>query len=114
MTKKKTSNDNNLKDNLNLDDITKLDNDLNIGSSNILLDDEKDEDKLKVNFGDLGKATYESSKSNKTWDGYSKFDNVPINFEKDEDKLSPEEILKQKFKFLQHLIVFTAFQLIVF
>ena len=108
---------------IDLDDITKLENDLNQHSNNsttqsrnnifnnIFTNDknqeikinkeDQDEDKLKVNFDDLGKATHQSSSSKKTWDGFGKFNNVPINHEEEKPKLSEEEILKEKFKILR-------------
>ena len=63
-----------------------------------------------VSFSDepkLGKATAASSQSeSKTWDGFTKFNNVPINPDKslpDRPKLSPEETLLEKFKVLRKL-----------
>jgi len=42
---------------------------------------------------------------NKTWDGFGKFNNVPVNLEKTQEKppLSKEEELKEKFKYLRKL-----------
>jgi hypothetical protein len=110
---------------IDLDDITKLENELNQHSNNSttqsrnnilnniftndknqeikIIKEDQDEDKLKVNFDDLGKATHQSSSSKKTWDGFSKFNNVPINHEEEKPKLSEEEILKEKFKILRKL-----------
>ena len=57
----------------------------------------------------LGKATASSSKDNNensTWDGFKKFNNVPINPDQDlsdKPKLSPEELLREKFKALRKL-----------
>ena len=55
---------------------------------------------LKVNFDDnLGKATAQSGPDSKTWDGFGKFNNIPINPDKPmaaEPKLSREELLKEK------------------
>ena len=55
----------------------------------------------------IGKATASSAQNDhKTWDGYSKFNNVPINPDKflpDRPKLSPEETLLEKFKVLRKL-----------
>ena len=54
----------------------------------------------------VGFATAHSEKDDKTWDGYGKFNNVPINPDKVLPKtpqLSAEELLKQKFKYLRKL-----------
>ena len=58
-------------------------------------------------FGnDLGKATSETENDNKTWDGYGKFNNIPLNPDKNiplEPKISKEELLREKFKYLRKL-----------
>jgi hypothetical protein len=55
----------------------------------------------------IGKATAASSQNDgKTWDGFTKFNNVPLNPDKnlsDRPKLSPEETLLEKFKVLRKL-----------
>ena len=55
----------------------------------------------------LGKATANSAQNDsKTWDGFTKFNNVPLNPDKnlsDRPKLSPEETLLEKFKVLRKL-----------
>jgi len=60
-----------------------------------------------VSVSNVGKATASSSDTNsKTWDGFTKFNNVPINPDKnisDRPKLSPEEALLEKFKVLRKL-----------
>jgi hypothetical protein len=52
----------------------------------------------------LGKSTSEMNE-NRTWDGYGKFNNVPINLEKarQEPELTKEEELREKFKYLRKL-----------
>mgnify|MGYP001338748538 CR=1 FL=1 len=52
----------------------------------------------------LGKAT-SNMNENKTWDGYGKFNNVPVNLDKTNKKpeLTHEEELKEKFKYLRKL-----------
>lgn len=58
------------------------------------------------NIGSVGKATSESLKESKTWDGFGKFNNVPIDPEKpivSGPQLSKEELLKEKFKYLRKL-----------
>ena len=110
--------------NIDLDDITKLENELNNEpktfqnkgnifnnifnnkdkNNNIKINKEDNEDeKLKVNFEDLGKATSQTSSNKKTWDGFGKFNNVPVNYEEEKPKLSEQEILKEKFKILRKL-----------
>ena len=43
-------------------------------------------------------------KTDQTWDGYGKFKDVPLNAEvKSEPKLTPEETLREKFKYLRKL-----------
>jgi hypothetical protein len=61
------------------------------------------------NFDDtpnLGKSTSQTENDTKTWDGYGKFNNIPMNPDKTgpvEPKLSKEETLREKFKFLRRL-----------
>jgi len=52
----------------------------------------------------LGKSTANMNE-NKTWDGFGKFNNVPINLDKVQEKpeLTKEEELKEKFKYLRKL-----------
>jgi hypothetical protein len=52
----------------------------------------------------LGKSTANMNE-NKTWDGFGKFNNVPINLDKAQEKpeLTKEEELKEKFKYLRKL-----------
>ena len=52
----------------------------------------------------LGKAT-SNMNENKTWDGFGKFNNVPVNLDKVDKKpeLTKEEELKEKFKYLRKL-----------
>lgn len=65
-----------------------------------------------VRFSDttsnIGKATAESSSggNGKTWDNYGKFNNIPMNPDKhvsSEPKLSKEDMLREKFKYLRKL-----------
>jgi hypothetical protein len=63
------------------------------------------------NFGSsdqpsIGKSTAQQSGEEKTWDGYAKFNNIPINPDKpqsNEPQMSKEELLREKFKFLRKL-----------
>jgi hypothetical protein len=84
-------------------------------SSGFKLNTDPKEDKDNVSIGSIvsvndpmvGKATASSAKGDsKTWDGFGKFNNVPINPDKvlpDRPKLSPEETLLEKFKVLRKL-----------
>jgi len=54
----------------------------------------------------IGQATAEADNNAKTWDGYSKFNNIPINPDKhmsSQPQMSKEELLREKFKFLRKL-----------
>ena len=107
---------------IDLDDLNKLENELND-----LVDDipasgfaPKSDlfDKPTVSFSDgpsirlngfsedLGRATSETENDGKTWDGYGKFNNIPINPDRHvpmEPKLSKDEMLREKFKYLRKL-----------
>jgi hypothetical protein len=55
---------------------------------------------------DLGHSSANISTESKTWDGYSKFNNIPINPDIKmplENKLTKDELLKEKFKYLRKL-----------
>ena len=104
---------------INLDDLNNLENELN----NLVDDVPSDSFRPKsdffsrpsVSFEDqsssrdeinLGKSTSQTVSDNKTWDGYGKFNNIPLNPDKAvplEPKLSKEEMLREKFKFLRKL-----------
>ena len=54
----------------------------------------------------LGQSTSQTENDNKTWDGYGKFNNIPLNPDKvlpSETKLSKEEMLREKFRYLRKL-----------
>ena len=54
----------------------------------------------------LGHSTFNTSSDSKTWDGYGKFNNIPINPDSrmsSEPKLSRDETLREKFKYLRKL-----------
>lgn len=90
----------------------------NHGSSSMKLniDNEDDNDNIKLNIDNddppsinIGKATSGGSSSTtdqKTWDGFSKFNNIPVNPDKhmsDKPRMTPEELLLEKFKILRKL-----------
>ena len=67
------------------------------------------EDKSSVRFSNepsIGQSTAETAGESQTWDGYGKFNNIPVNPDKavpNDPKMSKEELLKEKFKFLRKL-----------
>jgi hypothetical protein len=68
------------------------------------------EEKQGVRFSNddenIGESTSKSSSNNKTWDGFGKFNDIPMNPDKDismEPKLSKDEMLREKFKYLRKL-----------
>lgn len=101
---------NNLEDELNNltddADTTRFESRSDLFNRNISFDD-----KPSVHFDDnsrasLGQATAEFDNDSKTWDGYSKFSNVPINPDKpgqSQPQMSKEELLREKFKYLRRL-----------
>ena len=67
------------------------------------------DDNIPMETFNLGSSTKEQSNEDekKTWDGYGKFNDIPINPDitksQAEPKLSKEEMLKEKFTYLQKL-----------
>ena len=68
------------------------------------------EEKTGVRFSDddttIGKSTAQTASDSKTWDGFAKFNDIPVNPDQDipmEPKLSKEELLREKFKYLRKL-----------
>ena len=65
------------------------------------------EDRQSVRFSDnIGQSTSQMEGDNKTWDGFGKFNNIPLNPDKSfstEPKMSREELLREKFKYLRKL-----------
>jgi len=58
------------------------------------------------NKSNLGKSTSNTASESKTWDGYGSFNNIPINPDKQmssEPKMSSDEMLREKFKYLRKL-----------
>ena len=106
---------------INLDDLNNLENELNnlvddIPSTSFRPNSDMFsspssmfEDKPSVKFSDgpsIGKSTSNISGDAKTWDGYGKFNNVPLNPDKampSQPQLSKEEMLREKFKILRKL-----------
>jgi hypothetical protein len=103
----KSNSDSNSKSNSNSDSIKlKFDND----DSNIDIEPLSENKKSTSSSGPtIGTATSTSNqqqKDNKTWDGFGKFNNIPVNPDKemsDKPKMSNEELLREKFKVLRKL-----------
>jgi hypothetical protein len=110
----KVSSNNIVKSDINLDDLDALENELNdlvedggisskpksylFGGSN------NNEQKPSVRFNSIGKSTAETVTEDKTWDGYGKYNNIPMNNNNNESssqKMSNDEILKKKFTYIQ-------------
>ena len=116
---------------INVDDLNNLENELNElvedanpninlfeGKSDLFnksisinFDDNSNDKPSGVRFSDnsnepnIGKATADGV-TDKTWDGFAKFNNVPINPDKpvsSQPQMSKEELLREKFKYLRKL-----------
>ena len=105
---------------INLDDLNNLENELND-----LVGDDVDASSFRprsdlFNSGDskpsvrfsnesssnIGKSTAQSAENTKMWDGYAKFNDIPVNPEKvfpSQPQMSKEELLKEKFSYLRKL-----------
>ena len=110
------------KSDIDLDDLNNLEQELNDltdqksdsfhQSKSDLFDIPSDDfnDKPSVRFSEepptIGEATAKTATSSKTWDGYGKFNNIPMNPDKPvpmEPKMSKEDQLREKFKYLRKL-----------
>jgi hypothetical protein len=110
------------KSDIDLEDLDNLENELNdlvedipMGSKakSDLFNDRNinfESDAPSVRFDDnasLGKSTANAAtNNNKTWDGFDKFNNVPLNPDKamsSQPQMTKEELLRDKFKFLRKL-----------
>jgi hypothetical protein len=59
-----------------------------------------------ISGSNVGASTANSDNDNKTWDGFGKFSNIPLNPDANVDatpQMSKEELLREKFKMLQKL-----------
>ena len=107
---------------IELDDLNNLENELNDLVDNIPSSSYKPKsdffNKPSVSFeepksnnfnydsNNLGQSTSQTDDDNKTWDGYGKFNNIPLNPDKTvpmEPKMSKDEALREKFKYLRKL-----------
>ena len=127
--KRNSGNSGGMSSDINIDDLNNLEDELNelslpkksmkearsdIFSGNFKLkeddvisnpDDIKNEPSEPINLGQSTKDQSEEEK--KTWDGFGKFNNIPINPDiskpQVEPQMSKEDMLKEKFKYLQKL-----------
>jgi hypothetical protein len=104
---------------INLEDLDNLENELNglvdetTGSSfkpkSDLFGGFGNEEKPSVRFSDspsIGQSTAQTDDNAKSWDGYGKFNNIPMNPDKNistQPQMSKEELLREKFKILRKL-----------
>jgi len=105
---------------IDLDDLNNLENELNdlAGDStpyssfkpkSDLFGSDFSSEKPSVRFSEsntTGQNTAGTASDSKTWDGYGKFNNVPINPDKhvpSQPQMTKEETLREKFKFLRKL-----------
>ena len=68
--------------------------------------DEKPSVRFDETPSNLGQSTAQTGADSKTWDGFQKFNNIPINPDKPvskEPQMSKEEMLREKFKYLRKL-----------
>lgn len=63
---------------------------------NVSFDNSKNDNDIN-----LGSATVELASDNKTWDGYGKYNNIPV--PQSEPQLSKEDLLREKFSYLRKL-----------
>ena len=108
------------KKDVELDDLTALEQDLNSLTNvdpGIKLNDSPKDEPIKLNIDDIGDSNEEKKgqstptikkmgEPEKTWDGYQQFNNIPMNPDKNvskEPKKTREEILKEKFNYLRKL-----------
>lgn len=96
--------DTNVPNEVDFGDITDLEADLNeLANEPINLDNSSH---VRFNNSTLGESTINLDTSDKTWDGYGKFNDIPIAPEvqmPSTPKLSPNEILKEKVKYLRKI-----------
>ena len=122
--KKDSTPKNNIDDSIHLDDLENLENELNDITQSINVnsqtqqsvsfktDDDNniqtikiDENPININPS-IGESTNDIMNEDKTWDGYGQFQNIPIDPDQNVQstpKLSKEELLKEKFKYIRKL-----------
>ena len=105
-----------LSNDIDIEDLNNLENELNDLSESTNYKIKPDffdvghSEKQSVHFNDtntIGQSTAETNnQSTKTWDGYGKFNNVPLNPDKNissSPQIGKEELLREKFKYLRKL-----------
>ena len=122
MNEKKTTSSGPTSD-IDIEDLNNLENELNnlanetsapMSGSGSIFGLNFNDDTPSVRFDDnpsIGKATTNTESDNKTWDGYGKFNNIPVNPDtrfmgsnmSGQPKLSKDELLREKFRFLRKL-----------
>jgi hypothetical protein len=120
MNDKISDNTSSRKSNIELDDLDNLEHELNdlvddthmeaqsdLFSGKVRFDNDDNVSEIDVDVP-IGKQTSEqgSTSGQKTWDGYAKFNDIPINPDKplpSEPKLTTEQLLREKFKYLRKL-----------
>lgn len=99
--------DNKQKSDIDLDDLNNLENELNNLSSEDVKTESFFDSKPSVRFSaDTTSSSSPSLDDSKTWDGFTKFNNVPLNPDKhvpSQPQMTKEEMLREKFKFLRKL-----------
>jgi len=109
---------------IDIDDLNNLEDELNnlanapntepsssfFAKSDVFNSGSGDDNSHRVRFDDspnIGEATASSGNSNnKTWDGFAKFNDIPVNPDKNisaQPQMTKEEMLREKFKYLRKL-----------
>ena len=119
---------NKLSSDINLDDLNNLENELNdlvgdepdsssfkpksdfFGSSSSSSNNSSNNSRQGVRFSEepssIGQSTAQSGDNAKSWDGFGKFNDIPVNPEKSfpsHPQMSKEDLLKEKFSYLRKL-----------
>lgn len=120
MNDKLGENNSSRKSDIELNDLDNLEHELNdlvddthmeaksdLFSGKVRFDDDDDASAIDIDVP-IGKQTSEqgSTSGQKTWDGYAKFNDIPINPDKplsSEPKLTAEQMLREKFKYFRKL-----------
>ena len=114
MNDKKKEGSKNYKSEIGMDDLNELEKELNsfesstqhVNKSDIFSAISDDHSPHKVNFVDQIPFVGTKAKDEKSWDGYSKFNDIPLNPDKQmpsEQKFTRDERLREKFKLLKKL-----------
>ena len=96
---------------LHLDDLNNLENELNnlVSDTSATYEVKTPPSTPNVSFKDIDEEdtnNTQNNQNNKTWDGFDKFNNIPINPDKSIPilpQMTKEELLREKFKYLKKL-----------